>query len=89
MAYNPRKMQKGSAAITISAGGTTTATVTFPTPFASTPIVVATLLWGTGLSNIYWVDWTIKSITATTFIFQAATSGGTWGNGTVQWIAWL
>lgn len=70
-----------STSVTVAGGASGTVTVTFPTPFASTPVVV-------GVSNQQWFSTAASGVTATDATFAIRNIGST--NpvaGFVRWIA--
>lgn len=91
-------MQKGETAVSWTGGVITDFTITFPTAFASTPTVVATLISAmpnTGLYS-YNMQWVIKATpTTTSFIFRidalkyCSAAAALAGSGSVSWIAWV
>ncbi len=62
-------------------------TVTFPTPFDTVPVVVATGIWVNTSQPYYFVQ--LRNVTATKFEFRAINHGGGTNTATTNIINWI
>lgn len=82
--YTPNTFQSG-----IITTNSSTGTVTFPTAFASTPMVVVTISNDSFATNI--VNVLINNVSTTGFSFEKLyqpIGGGAYGNATSEWLYW-
>lgn len=90
MTSNAPRIQSGTLSMSFTAQTSATQTVTFPKPFASTPVVTANINSGGGSAR-YWTGWPI-SASATGFSMfvkttDAAQAAADWSGVGCSWIA--
>lgn len=82
------RLQKGSTSVTFASAASATGTVTFPTPFASAPEVVATIK-SASTSPLIGVMVSSPTTTGFTYTLYTVAGGTTSANRSFSWVAVL